>query len=180
MTRAILLAFVLAIAPSGFSQTPDSESTIEELESCAEAGEPSCQNTLGAMYFYGEVVTKDYYEAAHWFRLAARQGLVYAQFKLGLLYSGGRRVSKDYQESAHWYGLAAEQGNAEAQSRLGLYLVHGRGVPQDHVQAYMWLSLAAAQGVWVAEHNRDSVATQMTPDQIAEAQRMAREWQSKE
>ncbi|MCP4305501.1 MAG: hypothetical protein GY788_11610 [bacterium] len=41
------------------------------------------------------------------------------------------------------------------------------------------LSLAAAQGDEDARKNRDSIAKQMTPDQVAEAQRMAREWQPK-
>jgi hypothetical protein len=40
----------------------------------------------------------------------------------------------------------------------------------------MWLSLAAAQRNGDAAKLRDSLARSMTPDQIAEAQRMARDW----
>ena len=36
--------------------------------------------------------------------------------------------------------------------------------------------LAAAQGDEDAQENRDLAARQLTPDQIAEAQRLAREW----
>jgi hypothetical protein len=52
------------------------------------------------------------------------------------------------------------------------------GVPQDYVQAHMWLNLAAAHDdeVKLATVARDELAAKMTPDQIAEAQRMAREW----
>ena len=40
----------------------------------------------------------------------------------------------------------------------------------------MWLNLAAAQGDEDARELRDIVAGQMTPSQIEEAQRLAREW----
>ena len=50
---------------------------------------------------------------------------------------------------------------------------NGEGVPQDFVQAHAWMNLAAAQG-FQAE-NRDWLAAQMTPAQIAEAQKLAAE-----
>ena len=62
----------------------------------------------------------------------------------------------------------------------------GRGVPQDYVQAHMWFSLAAARfKVSETEHredaisNRDTIAAGMTAAQIAEAERLAREWTPK-
>ena len=52
-----------------------------------------------------------------------------------------------------------------------------RGVPQDRVAAHMWLGLAAAQASTEdRERLRDAVAAEMTPQRIAEAQRLAREW----
>jgi uncharacterized protein len=54
----------------------------------------------------------------------------------------------------------------------------GQGVPQDYVSAHMWYSLAAAEGLTDAAKERDTVAAQMTPAQIAEAQRLAREWKA--
>ena len=53
--------------------------------------------------------------------------------------------------------------------------VSGQGVLQDYAQAYMWFDLAAANGDW-ARPKRDSLAAKMTAEQIAEAQRLAREW----
>jgi len=53
---------------------------------------------------------------------------------------------------------------------------NGWGVPQDYVQAHMWWNLAAAKGNEIGRKNRDIVAKKMTPGQIAEAQRLAREW----
>jgi TPR repeat protein len=70
----------------------------------------------------------------------------------------------------------AGQGDAKAQGDLGTAYVKGEGVPQDYVLAHMWFNLAAAQGNEDARQNRDSVAKLMTPDQVAEAQRLARQW----
>ena len=55
----------------------------------------------------------------------------------------------------------------------------GKGVPQDYVEAHKWLSLAAAQGYKDVAKFRDLIASTMTPEQIAEAQRLAREWKPK-
>ena len=79
---------------------------------------------------------------------------------------------------------AAEQGNALGQVNLGTMYDHGHGVPQDYVQSHMWYNLAASHAEDAATRemavkNRGDVAAKMTPDQIAEAQRMASEWKPK-
>ena len=66
-----------------------------------------------------------------------------------------------------------------AQFNLGFRYANGEGVPQDYVEAHKWLNLAASRGNDEARNNRDIVTKRMTPDQVAEAQRLAREWQSK-
>ncbi len=43
----------------------------------------------------------------------------------------------------------------------------------------MWFNLAAASGFEDAQKNRKIVAKLMTPDQIAEARRLARGWVAK-
>ena len=92
------------------------------------------------------------------------------------MYENGEGVAQDYAEAVRWYRLAAEQGYANAQINLGGMYYNGEGVPQDYVQAHMWSNLAAAQGNANAVANRDIAASLMTPAQIAEAQRLAREW----
>ena len=72
--------------------------------------------------------------------------------------------------------MAADQGDANAQYDLGILYAKGRGVLRDYVQAHMWASLAAAQNQENATKLRDFLAELMTPEQIAEAQRLAREW----
>jgi TPR repeat protein len=91
------------------------------------------------------------------------------------MYYNGQGVQQDFPEAAKWTRKAAEQGYAPAQADLGVLYWNGQGVPQNVVLAYMWLSLAAEQEPDAVEE-RDLVASQMTPDEIAEAQRLAREW----
>jgi hypothetical protein len=64
-------------------------------------------------------------------------------------------------------------------ARTVAVLSKGQGVPEDYVIAHMWFSLAAAGGDRNAAKGRDLVATRMTPAQIAEAQKLAREWKPK-
>jgi TonB family protein len=72
--------------------------------------------------------------------------------------------------------LMAEQANANAQYAIGCLSLRGQGVEQDAVQAHLWFSLAAAQGFAAAAKARDTVARTMTPEQIAKAQALLREW----
>jgi uncharacterized protein len=118
----------------------------------------------------------DYATALRLFRPLAEQGHASAQNNLGGMYDNGQGVPQNYAEAMKWYRLAADQGNAFAQSNLGIMYGEGHGVPQDYVRAYMWLNLAAAQGHQNAVKNLDVAAGLMTPAQIADAQKLAREW----
>jgi TPR repeat protein len=55
----------------------------------------------------------------------------------------------------------------------------GKWVKQDYVLAHMWYNLAASNGDKSGINNRDIVASQMTPAQIAEAGKMAKECEKK-
>ncbi len=112
-------------------------------------------------------------------RMLAEQGDAEAQFRLAGMYVFGSGVTQDPAAALSWYRMAAEQGHASAQINLGLRYARGLGVPEDHVQAYMWYSLAAAQERSDAAKHRDAVAAHMTAAQLAEAQRLARDWRSK-
>ena len=83
---------------------------------------------------------------------------------------------RDYATAVRLNRPLAEQGNANAQYNLGTFYDNGLGVPQDKVRAYMWFSLSAAQGREGAAAFRDLIARRMTAAQIAEAQKLAREW----
>ena len=93
-----------------------------------------------------------------------------------MFYYGSYDLAQDYKEAMMWYRKAAEQGDTEAQNILGIMYGSGFGVQQDYVQAYMWCSIAGENGYESGSRNRDLAASQMTPVQIADAQRLAREW----
>ncbi|MCW5750373.1 MAG: SEL1-like repeat protein [Alphaproteobacteria bacterium] len=59
---------------------------------------------------------------------------------------------------------------------LGLDYSTGRGVPVDLVEAHKWLNLAAMDGNEEARRLRAEIARDMTAEEIADAQRRAREW----
>jgi hypothetical protein len=84
----------------------------------------------------------------------------------------------DYATAVRLIRPLADQGEADAQNILGLMYYNGQGVPRDYVIAHMWLSLVAAGGNVTAA--RDFIAAKMTPAQMAEAQKLAREWKPKQ
>ncbi len=85
----------------------------------------------------------------------------------------------DYDTALREFRLLAEQGHAQAQLNLGILYSQGRGVPKDSVQAYAWYTLAAGQGDDLAGKFKDHLEKSMTLEQLAEAQRLAREWTPK-
>ena len=122
----------------------------------------------------------DYATAIRELRPLAEQGDGDAQFNLGIMYDVGLGVRHDYAEALQWYRKAAEQGHAKAQFNLGLMYTTGEGAPQNYAQAHMWYNLAASRLPTGevrddAVFNRDLVAEKMTPSQISEAQKLARE-----
>jgi len=52
-------------------------------------------------------------------------------------------------------------------------------VPQDFVLAYQFFLLSAAQGHTAATTSRGEMDTKLSPEQVAEGQRLAREWSEK-
>jgi len=121
----------------------------------------------------------DYAAALHEWLPLAEQGHAQAQYHLGIMYLIGNGVSQNHAEAAKWYHKAAEQEVAFAQYMLGFMYARGLGVAQDIVQAHMWSNLAASRGNDDAAHGRDKMARKMTPEQLAEAEKLAREWKPK-
>jgi uncharacterized protein len=128
----------------------------------------------GAAFLGGDYVT-----ALRLLRPLAEQHDPTAQTILGNMYDEGKGVPQDYEEAVKWYRLAAEQGFPQGQDNLGQMYFEGHGVPKNYVEAHKWFNLAASQSAPFGIHDRDLVASKMTPEQIAEAQRLAREWKPK-
>lgn len=162
----------------------DYATAVAKYTKAADAGNTEAQYRLGTMYqkdTEGEGVAHDDPAAVRWYRKAAEAGHAKAQNNLGWMYANGRGVPQDDREAARWYRRAADAGQALTQYYLGVRYRDGKGVPQDNVQAHRWLSIAAATATdkkirGRAARGRDKLAQNMSPQQIAEAEQLAREW----
>ena len=150
------------------------------------SGAALSQHNLGVMYDGGKGVPQNYAQAIKWYCLAAERGQCRRSVRPRPHVRHGKGVPQDYSEAAKWYRLAADQGQPDAQNNLGHFYRTGQGVPQDYVQAHMWLNLTASKYPASKKEERenavagrDSVGSKMTPAQIAEAQKLAREWKPK-
>ena len=146
---------------------------------------------------YGFGVPEQYQEAVAWaedvekYRDAASEGVAEAQYRLATLYYGpqarARNIPQDREAAVALYHSAATKGHALAMYALGLIYqgkISRETLPDtDYVQAHMWYNLAASRLPPGAERDlavkdRDFLARyRLTPEQLAEAQRLAREWQ---
>jgi len=160
----------------------DYKEAMKWFRRAAALGVADAQFNLGEIYLREFGVEQDLVEAARWYTRAAEQGHVGAQFTLAVLYMIGRGVSRNQLKAVYWFERAASQGNADAQVQLGTIYGAGQGVPRDPVAAYKWFALGQANARTPAlrakaSQNIDRLSRSMTPAQIAEAQRQAREWQ---
>jgi TPR repeat protein len=169
----------------GYGVLRDYAKARQWYEKAAAQGNARAQLSLGEMYENGHGVPQDYTKAQQWYEQAAPQGDGSAQDALGMLYHKGQGVPQDYAKARQWYEKAAAQGFANAQYELGLMYEQGQGVPQDYVFSYMWFSLAV-QGPSLEVSRKDRgeslerLQRTMSPEQIQEAQRLARDWTAKQ
>ena len=164
---------------NGYGIPKNLELALQWYRLSSDQGNWLAQNDLGVMYQNGDGVVQDYEEAARLYRLGANKGYMVAQSNLAAMYYKGRGVRQDIREAFRLETLAAEQNFALAQRMLGIMYMVGTGIPQDYVQAHKWLNLSTARGDTDAGTLRDELAKKMTLDQIAEAQKLAREWTPK-
>jgi len=139
----------------------------------------SLAETGNAFYEYQVAEhTADPIEALTWYRKAAEHGEDYMQMHLAECYKNGVGVSANAVEAAKWYRKAADHGDGLAQDTLGNCYLEGNGVPKNYVEAYKWFSVACAQAMPMptSKFRLTLVGRLMTPEQIAEGQRLASEF----
>ena len=164
----------------------------------AQQGDAGGQLCLAMLHAGGCGVEQDDTESARWFRQAARQGDGVAQARLGDMYASGEGgVEQDSVEADKWYRRAVEPGTYKPTRVAGSDIFSGRpvlihlfglarmyqdgaGVPRNDVAAYKWLDIRErllSQGSgWSSQgppQELYDLATKMTSEQIAEAQRAA-------
>ena len=131
-----------------------------ETRLVAEQGNADAQFKLGESYRRGLGVAADDEQAIVWYRKAAEQGHLVAQWALGTQSASvetakwrGKAASNprwtheiSSDEAVKWMHKAAEGGYAEAQYDLGVMYRDGNGVAKDAAQAIEWFRKAAEQG----------------------------------
>ncbi len=181
LRRCVVVVAVLLVSGMASAQTSET-ADIAALRVRANAGDANAQFSLGNANAEGQGVPQDYAQAVSWYRKAADQGYAGAQYNLGYAYYTGQGVPQDYAQAVSWTRKAADQGHPPAQSNLGNAYYTGQGVPQDYVESHKWFNLAAsrasAENRKRVTESRDAVASLMTSQQIADAQKLAREWQA--
>ena len=116
----------------------------------------------------------DYTAALGLLQPEARAGNARASDLTGRLYRDGHGVARDLAEALAWFGRGAVQGDALAELDLGG--LYASIAPPDRISAAMWLGLAANQGNADAAAAHAAMVQQMTPAEIAEADRRIRDW----
>src|SRR5882724_3392068 len=188
---------------NGYGVSKNVDEAIKWLTKSAENGNLQAAGRLAAHYFFDMGEYKDIQEGIRWYRFGAERGDISDQTSLAfILREGGFpfndiKIEKDPNEAAKWYLRAARQGNGDAQIEIGEMYAEGEGVSQDFVEAYKWFNIAATStekpdlSVFTATNqealkqllprvaqkareHRENLVQRMTPDQIAEAQQLAR------
>ncbi len=160
----------------------DYTTALRELWPLAEQGHMNAQLLLASCYMFGKGTAKDLVEAEKWMRKAAEQGSPLGQFSLGGMLYHGLGVKVDYPQAMAWWRRAAEQQFVKAQYQLGGVYAEGKAVRPNLVLAYMWFDIARENAKRKryrqrATEKRDLVARHMSPDQIATAKKLVRDWQ---
>ncbi|MDA7915781.1 hypothetical protein N9B94_00935 [Verrucomicrobia bacterium] len=96
-----------------------------------------------------------------------------AQYELGWRHALGAECDPDEEVSVHWLKIAADNDHMLAQNNLGARYVSGEGVETNLIEAYILFFRAASQGDRKAGKNCDSVAKQLSPEDLATARTRA-------
>lgn len=170
----------------GQSVEKNCNTAMTMFKESAERGNRNAQFTLALIYESSKNlietcnVSFDDTLAFQWYKKAAEQQLPQAEYSLGTLYRYGKGTEKNYFESKKWLLKAADQGLFEAQIALGILYAEAEN---DYVEGYKWLSVGISrvppQEMYIhslVTHKLQSVSTKMTPQQIAEAKKLARDF----
>jgi len=146
----------------------------------ADQGLAAGQYQLGLLYYFGNGVAKDFAEAARWQWKAADQGYHPAENELGYLYTRGEGVPRDFSQSIGLFRRAVQGGQPLALYNLALSYDQGWGVTRNPVAALIWYDIAARSSDPdhrpKAAAERDRLAKEISPAQLAAARRAAEAW----
>ncbi|NWH09484.1 MAG: SEL1-like repeat protein [Alphaproteobacteria bacterium] len=168
------------------------QGAIAEWRSAGVRGDVLSQKRLGDVYAQGRVVLQDFVEAHMWYNLAAVNLLQNSLDERGRPVPEARKARDDARDARNRlqsimtaddidrarrkFVRVYEAGEPESQYILGGLYQRGAGVPQNSVEAYRYFVIASALGVQEALRARDILAANLKPEQVAAAQKAAKEW----
>ena len=155
----------------GLGVEPDERAAIVWYEKAAAAGSARAMSEMGVLF----ELRQDYARAFDWYSKAARGRDAHALYRLGIMYQEGWNVSSDPVKGLQLIEEAAWLDSSAAQHYLGLLYFQGKRVPKSYVRSYAWLNIAAPKGAQYAR-TRELVERQLSPEQLAEAQRLSIDW----
>ncbi len=124
-----------------FAEMGDFASAHKWYLAAAKQGKIEAQLNLAVLYWNGQGVEEDLWEAFQWCAKAATQGNIIAQRNLG----AWKEQCHSFAEAYNWFSLAAKQGCPIAQYKLGNFNEFGKGKDIDLAEAYKWYHAAAIQ-----------------------------------
>ena len=149
----LALAAAMIFVQPALSQSLDTLPFSKKLK-LAKVGDEDAQMAVAAAYENGTDTILSRREAAKWYRLAAQQGNIEAQFRLArIVHDGDEGLKKSPEMAAKLYEAAAKQGHVEAQNWLGYSYQHGLGFAPSDADAVNWYRRAADAGLAMAENN---------------------------
>jgi uncharacterized protein len=153
--KVVLLALAI-FAGSAFAQTTELQglSFIKRLK-LARAGDDVAALSVGSDYENGtNDARRDVVEAAKWYRQAALNGNMEAQYLLSkLIAKAPAGLPVDTADGIKLLQSAADKGYAPAQNELGLRLQKGSGVTASAADAAAWFQKASDQNYVTAHVN---------------------------
>jgi TPR repeat protein len=161
---------------NGEGVATDCVEAVKWFRKGADQRNANAEFNLGACFETGQGVNRSNEEAVKWYRKAAEQNFASAQYNLAYCYYMGFGIARDYMEAVRWYRKAADQNDVSAQYNLGFCYYRGHGVVKDYVESYKWGLLSAAQDDAQSRKLVTVLERLMTPDQIAEGQKLARDF----
>jgi uncharacterized protein len=162
------------IYQKGMGAKPDMKEAVKWFQKAADQNYPEALVALGEMTQAGQGITRNPANAARLYQSAAEKGSVTGEYDLAYLYEQGMGVDKDETNASKWYELAASGGDPIAQYDIGQRYMLGLGVATNRTQAYKWLTLAAAQGQGDSKKLLGKLKSQMSSDEIIEANRLTK------
>lgn len=157
----------------------DHVQAIMWFRKAAEQGLIEAQMALAQTYEGGYHVPQDYAEAAKWYQRAAERGSVDAQREISFFYWMGKGVPKDLVRAHMWANLWVLGEQSRHQDQIDA-INAGPGTPKEKEEVIQILRGSRPELIQVAIETRSAIEREMTQAQIAEAQRLAREWKPKD